>query len=276
MTIVAEGLHEHGLLHQWTVDIHADTDPGDARHIVPADDQSPGIKDLAGNSPTANQSLSFVIAGSPFVSSIVAPAPSTAAVQSINITFSDPTQARRRPSRSPPSRLYQNVDWAAYTGASANPQPWPITGTPVTLDPDVTIAAHQGDTTGTKYHLSGLKNYTSAAGNYVVTVDSSNVKSATGTAFAGTLSYFFSVLPGNGVVGVATVFDQTPTTTSPHHVLITAIPQDPGNDGFVNTQDVSFQGQVWRPGEASFLPPPDGSGSHLHFVIDAYEKTRTG
>ena len=126
----------------------------------------------------------------------------------------------------------------------------------MTLGSDVTIAPTPGDSTGTKFTISGLKNYTSAAGNYVVTVNSSNVKTATGTAFAGTLTYFFSVLPGNGVVGVATVFDQTPTTTSPHHVLITAIPQDPGNDGFVNTQDVSFHGQVWRPGEASFLPLP--------------------
>jgi hypothetical protein len=238
---------------------------------------STGVKDTLGNAGNASvggtQRISFVAAAAPFISSIAAPTPSSAPVQSLNIAFSDPTQSTPETFTLSAISLQKNIDWSAYIGASSAPLPWPINGTPVTLDPTVVTLTK---TNATTYQLGGLQTLTSTPGNYALTVDSSNVKSSTGTAFAGTLTYFFSVLPGNGVVGIAAVFHQTDTTTSPHHVLITAIPQDPANDGFVNTQDVSFHGQVWRPGEASFLPPPAGGGSHLNFVIDAFEKDTSG
>ena len=109
-----------------------------------------------------------------------------------------------------------------------------------------------------------------------MTVDPSNVKTTTGTSFAGPTVVFLQrpagERRGRHRADLRPDLDHHEPAPRPDH----GIPQDPGNDGFVNSQDVSFQGQVWRPGEASFLPPPSGTGSHLHVIIDAYEKDTRG
>ena len=89
-----------------------------------------------------------------------------------------------------------------------------------------------------------------------MTVDPSAgpIRTSTATRSSAPVTYVFSVLPGNGVVGVAAAFKQSPTTTNPHHILITSILQDPNNDGLINTQTVTFDGQVWRPDESETSP----------------------
>jgi len=218
-----------------------------------------GIMDEAGNAATGgSQSVTFVIAPGPFIASIgPAPAPSTAPLQSLDITFSDPVQ----PATFTTAALsLLNVNWAAY-----NPSTPPIPGTPVPLGPGVTIT----EINDTTFSVSGLQTATAAAGTYALSVDPSAVKDTDGDLFIGTQTYFFSVLPGNGVVGVAADFKQSPTTTNPHHVLITSIPQDPLNDGFVNSQNVTFDGQVWRPGLGDFTT------THMSLTINAYENDPT-
>ncbi len=226
------------------------------------------VKDLAGNTATGSQSVTFVVAASPFIASISAPAPSTTAPP-INVTFSDPVQANTFTTA---TLALQSITY------DTNVTPLPP-GTPISLTgSSVAINPAAGDTTGTLFTISGLQSVASAAGNYALTIDPS-LSNTTTTAAAGSKAvlgaqtYYFSVTPANGVVGVAAAFKQSPTTTSPHHVLITSIVQDPNNTGFVNTTNVTFQGQVWRPGQSNFLPipePPDPAGSHYFIEIDAF------
>ena len=77
------------------------------------------ILDPAGNATTGpSQALSFVAAGAPFVASIASPSPPTSApVQSIDITFSDPTQVTPETFALSAISLYKNFDWANYDQA---------------------------------------------------------------------------------------------------------------------------------------------------------------
>ena len=218
---------------------------------------SANVQDLAGNAATGSQSVNFTVASSPFVTSIgPAAPPSTAPVDSLDVKFSDPVQTG---TFAISAVSLQTVDWATFVNQTAPPIP----GTPVPLPSGASITQDSP----TEFHINGLASATTTPGNYALTVDSSNIMNTSGTAFAGTLTYYFSVLPGNGVVGIAAVFKQSPTTTNPHHVMINSILQDPNNDGYVNTTSVTFNGQVWRPGEASMVPP---DGSHYYIEIDAF------
>jgi hypothetical protein len=225
------------------------------------------IADAAGNAiggTTTTQRVTFEIAPGPWVAGIgPAAAPSTDAVDSLRVVFSEPIQAG---SFTTAALTLQALDWATFVNG-ANP------GTPTNVPiPAGATITKVDDTT---YRVDGLAPATANAGNYYLTVDPSAVRDLSGNAFIGNVSYLFNVLPDNGVVGAAAGFKSSPTTTAPHHVLFTEITQDGNNDGVVNTQNLTFKGQVWRPepGEGDFTPP---EGSHVSITITAYQQNNTG
>jgi hypothetical protein len=224
------------------------------------------IADPAGNAVTGTttQRVTFVIAPGPWVDAVTADSgPSTAPVNAVTVVFSEAIQASTFTTA---AVTLQTVDWATFVNA-ANPG----TPTSVPLPAGATIT----QVNPTTYRISGLSSATTQPGNYWLTVNPTDVKDADNNAFVGNVSSLFNVLPPNGAVGAAAGFKSSPTTTAPHHVLFTEITQDGDNNGVVNTPNLTFKGQVWRPepGEGDFTPP---QGSHTSITITAYETASGG
>ncbi len=236
------------------------TTPGAYRFsVIPG-----GIQDLAGNAGQGlTQRVYFDIAPGPFVATIgPAAAPSTAAVPSLDIQFSEPIQAA---TFSLAAVTLRSIDWATYNPLLTPP----VLGTELPFGPGVTLT-QINDTT---FRVGGLTDLTTPAGTYSLTVDASGVTASDGTPFQGSRSYLFSVLPGNGVVGTAAVFKHETPTLKPHHVLINEVSEDLDNNGQINTQSLTFLGQVWR-------PEPDETDNftdtHVRLIITAYQQDGAG
>ena len=132
----------------------------------------------------------------------------------------------------------------------------PLTGVAIATTPT------SGQANSATFVVTGLWSLTAAPGNYVLTVNGAGIQDAGGVAVTGSQQASFTVLPdpANGVVGVAAQISG-PT----HEVMITAIPQDPDNDGVVATQSVVFEGFVQRPNRGNF------TDTHLTLRIEAIQ-----
>ena len=169
---------------------------------------------------------------------------------------SDPSR-RSAPARSPRpmSRSPKPIDPATFDRTDLT---LTLGGNPVALGTSVRVI----QLTPTTFQVYGLLVPTAAAGDYVLTVDASNVQDLAGNLGTGTEAVNFTVTPPppNGVVGVA---GQIAGPT--HDFVITSIPQDPDNDGVINTQSVEFVGYVERTNRGDF------TDTHGTLTIEALE-----